>query len=97
MTIDEFLAEVNKRGFLLSNMYQCDDGTWFVAVRTLKPEWMVMYGRDKNLEVCLQSALRQVIRGKANWPVDPAKVKRPEPPKKKKVERIRVKIERVRV
>ncbi len=100
MTLDDFVAEANKLGCLLSNMYQCDDGTWFVAIRKLKPEWMVFYGRDKDREACLTHALRQAKRGKSNWPVDAElirKKKLDQAPAKKKVERVRTTQTRVRI
>lgn len=99
MTLDDFLEEVTKHGAKLSNMYECEDGTWFVAVRIMKPEWIAFYGRDKDRQACLASALRQLRSGKSNWPVDVEEVKKRmnKAPAKKNLERIRVPLKRVRV
>lgn len=99
MTLDEFITKANAMGCLLSNMYQTDDGTWFVALRTYKPEWCVFYGRDKDRERCMITALRAAKRGIPNWPVDPNEVRGrllgtevgAKPPKvKSKIKRVRI-------
>lgn len=84
-TIEEFLAEANQLGCLLSNMYQCDDGTWFVAIRRTKPNWVAFYGRDKDLVTCLNQSINQARRHHK-------KPKRERIMVKQRIERIRVRV-----
>lgn len=58
MTLSDLFDEVRDRGWLVSNLFQLDDGTWQANLRTITHH--TEFGRGPTPELALSLAIEQI-------------------------------------